>query len=205
MGIIVEENTISVNEYFYSLQGEGEYNGCAAFFVRLAGCNVGCTWCDSKDSWMMSNGRIMTIDSICEEVISSGTSIVVITGGEPMMQNLDCLCGRLKQLGVRLHLETSGSEPFSGKFDWITLSPKRKKECREEFFHIANELKVVIECEDDFQRAENLRNKVNADCLLLLQTEWSVRECMMPQIIEYIKKNTVWRLSLQIHKFIGVE
>lgn len=193
-----------ITEHFYSLQGEGAYSGRAAYFIRLSGCNVGCPWCDSKESWRADSGTEMSVAQICDFVRDSGTKIVVVTGGEPMLHNLDALCGVLKGLGVRLHLETSGSEPFSGCFDWITLSPKRRKACREEYFGMAQELKVVVENESDIVEAEVYAQKVSVNCLLLMQSEWSVREEMMSKIINYIKKNNNWGLSLQTHKFIGV-
>ncbi|MEG0500105.1 MAG: 7-carboxy-7-deazaguanine synthase QueE [Rikenellaceae bacterium] len=205
MGIKFVTEHYFVSESFYSLQGEGAFSGRAAYFVRLAGCRVGCPWCDSKESWKRENGREMSVAEILKMVADSGTKIVVITGGEPMLHNLDTLTSALKESGVRVHLETSGSEPFSGTFDWITLSPKRLKECREEYFGLASELKVVVESNEDFIRAQKMGKKVNKNCLLLLQSEWSVREEMMPKIIEFIKKNNNWGLSLQTHKFIGVE
>lgn len=205
MGTKFEGDFYCVHEYFYSLQGEGAYSGKAAFFIRLSGCNVGCLWCDSKDSWKKANGRKMRVEEIMQEVVDSGATIVVITGGEPLLHNLDALTSAVRERGIRIHLETSGSEKFSGYFDWITLSPKRLKECREEYFSLANELKVVVESEDDFYRAEISGAKVRKECLLLLQSEWGVRESMMPKIIEYIKQNNNWGLSLQTHKFIGVE
>lgn len=205
MGVGLAEECFFVTEHFYSLQGEGAFSGKAAYFIRLSGCNVGCEWCDSKNSWKQGSGVKMTINQIYDAVRKSGTKIAVITGGEPMLHNLDTLTHVLRGAGVRVHLETSGSEAFSGKFDWITLSPKKKKECREEFFKIANELKVVVECEEDFERGERLAAKTTDECLLLLQCEWSVREEMMPKIVNYIKKNNNWGLSLQTHKFIGVE
>ena len=205
MGIIIGDNPLYVYEYFYSLQGEGVYSGKAAFFIRLAGCNVGCKWCDSRDSWLRESGKIMTTTEILDVVKESKTEIVVITGGEPMMHNLDILCKELGETGVRVHLETSGSEKFSGYFDWITLSPKKNKTCREEFFKKASELKVVIECVEDFLLAEDYASKVNTECVLLMQSEWNAREEVMPKIVDYIKQNTKWGLSLQTHKFIGVE
>lgn len=205
MGTKFADDCYFVHEYFYSLQGEGAYSGRAAFFIRLSGCEVGCPWCDSKDSWKKENGNRMTLAEIIRVVVASRATIVVITGGEPLLHNLNALTSALGEIGVRVHLETSGSEPFSGHFDWITLSPKRRKECREEYFALANELKVVIENDGDLRRAEILGTKVRKECLLLLQSEWGVRESVMPKIIEFIKQNNNWGLSLQTHKFIGVE
>ena len=205
MGVVIDASQLYVYEYFYSLQGEGVYSGRAAFFIRLAGCNVGCKWCDSRDSWLRESGKSMSISEIIDVVIESGTKIVVITGGEPMLHNLDAICKELHKIGVRIHLETSGSEIFSGSFDWITLSPKKNKACREEYFMKASELKVVIECVEDFLLAESYASKVDENCTLLMQSEWNAREGIMPKIIDYIKKYTKWGLSLQTHKFIGVE
>lgn len=205
MGIKLIDEYFFVTEHFYSLQGEGAYSGKAAYFVRLSGCDVGCEWCDSKNSWLIGSGEKMTPQQILDAALASGTKIVVITGGEPMMHNLEPLTNILHEAKLRVNIETSGSEPFSGKFDWITLSPKKKKECREEFYEKANELKVVIESEEDFERAQMLAQKTDDKCLLLLQCQWSVRDEMMLKIVEYIKKNNNWGLSLQTHKFIGVE
>lgn len=205
MGTKFVEEQFHVTEHFYSLQGEGAYSGRAAYFIRLAGCNVGCEWCDSKNSWKMSSAAVMTTRQILDTVEDSGTRIVVITGGEPMLHNLEGLTDVLHKAGLRVHLETSGSEPFTGNFDWITLSPKKKKECLADYFKKADELKVIIQREEDFERAKRLAEKVDEKCLLLLQCEWGSREEMMPKIVEFIKKNSNWGLSLQTHKFIGVE
>lgn len=205
MGIEFVESEYFVTESFYSLQGEGVYSGKAAFFIRLSGCNVGCRWCDSKDSWAIGSGEAMSVEQLCRMVTESGARIVVITGGEPMLHDLGVLTTALRELGVRIHIETSGSEQFSGVFDWITLSPKRGKKAQRSYFSIANELKVIIECDEDFEQAERYAELVRDSCVLLLQSEWGVRDIMMPKIIEFIKKKNNWGLSLQTHKFIEVQ
>lgn len=205
MDEIVKNDMLFVSEYFYSLQGEGANSGRAAFFIRLSGCKVFCEWCDSKNSWGVESGTQMSIEKICSEISNSGAKIAIITGGEPMLQNLELLCSEIRNIGVEVHLETSGSEPFSGKFDWITLSPKRLKTCREEYYEKASELKIVIESEKDFINAELMAKKVNENCIISLQAEWNRRAEILPKIIKYIKNNNNWRLSLQIHKFIGIE
>lgn len=201
----VEEKSLYINEHFYSLQGEGIYSGCAAYFIRLSGCNVHCEWCDSPKSWRMKSGVMMSVAEIVELVKNSGTSIAVVTGGEPMLQDLTLLCSEIKALGVRLHLETSGSEPFTGEFDWITLSPKKNKECRDEYFSMASELKVVVESESDLAWAEGLREKCSANCVALLQSEWNRRNIAYPLIINYIMNNNQWKLSVQTHKYLNIE
>lgn len=201
----ISDNSLYINEYFYSLQGEGVYTGHAAFFIRLSGCSVHCKWCDSPKSWKKESGAVMSVEQLVGLVKDSGTSIVVITGGEPMLQDLTSLCRELKTLGVRLHLETSGSEVFSGEFDWITLSPKKNKRCRDEYFDLASELKVVIEDEADFCWAEELRERCSENCVALLQSEWNNRNFLYPLIINYIMNNNQWKLSVQTHKYLNIE
>lgn len=199
------EEIYYVNEYFYSLQGEGVYSGQAAFFIRLAGCNVKCAWCDSPRSWRKEGNTTFTANKLRDKVLASNTKICVITGGEPMLHNLKPLTEALREAGVRVHLETSGSEEFSGVFDWITLSPKKQKQCRDDYFSRANELKIIIESEEDFAWAEKLGGKTNSDCVLLMQSEWTRRERVYPLVTEYIMKHNNWRLSLQTHKYINID
>ncbi len=203
--MVFAEKRLPVNEYFYSLQGEGMYSGCAALFVRLAGCNVNCPWCDSPDSWSVANSTMMSFESICEEALKVGAKIVVITGGEPAMHDLTSLTELLHSKGLRVHLESSGSEEIRGNFDWITLSPKKFSSCKAENYSKANELKVVVSCAEDLKWAEELKDRVSGSCALLLQSEWSVRKEIYPLIIEYIKTKNHWRLSIQTHKYLGIE
>ncbi len=203
--MIFDKGHLFINEYFYSLQGEGAYSGQAALFIRLAGCAVYCPWCDSPDSWNIANGREMSCDELLQIAIDCGCSIVVITGGEPTMQELSEITAKLKSAGLRVHLETSGTGSLTGEFDWITLSPKSLVECKEEYFAVANELKVVISSVSELEWAEELATKVNGEAKLMLQSEWSVRESIYPLLIDYIKKNNRWQLSVQTHKYLGIE
>ena len=202
------ETRLPVMESFYTIQGEGYYQGKAAYFIRLGGCDVGCVWCDVKDSWDASRHPMKTIESIIADVeresIPSSARLVVITGGEPLMHNLDELTGKLKAKGYHTNLETSGSSPISGHWDWICLSPKKFKAPLPEVVPLANELKVVIFNKTDFDWAEKFAEQVSPDCRLYLQPEWDKSQQMTPLIIDYIKQNPRWELSLQLHKYIGV-
>ncbi len=193
-----------VVEMFYTLQGEGLHSGMPAFFIRLAGCGVGCEWCDSKNSWNRADFPLVPVEDIVGKAVASGTRAVVITGGEPMLHNLDALCGALKSAGLSIFLETSGSERPSGEFDWICLSPKVKKPPLDEVLAMADELKVVVGCEADFSWAEANAAKVGKGCALLIQPEWSRMREVMPQIVGYVKANPQWRVSLQTHKFMDI-
>ena len=191
-------------EYFYTIQGEGYHQGRAAYFVRLGGCDVGCTWCDVKESWPMQGHPFMSIDEIVDTVKSSGTEMAVITGGEPLMHNLDELTQKLQQQGIETNIETSGSSPLSGHWNWICLSPKKFKAPVPEILPLANELKIIIYNKTDFAWGEKYAAKVSKNCKLYLQPEWSKADAMMPLIVDHIKQHPRWELSLQIHKFINV-
>jgi organic radical activating enzyme len=191
-------------EHFYTLQGEGRFTGHASYFIRLGGCDVGCVWCDVKDSWDASKHPLVLITEIVAAVVASGTKIAVITGGEPMMHNLDTLTEMLRAKGIRTHVETSGAHPLSGSWDWICLSPKKFKAPLEELIAAANELKTVIYNKTDFAWAEQFASIVSKDCLLYLQPEWSKSAEMNPLIIDYVKANPQWILSLQTHKFLDI-
>ena len=195
---------LPVMEHFYTLQGEGNYQGQAAYFIRLGGCDVGCVWCDVKESWDAAAHPLLSIDEIVLSVKQTPAKIVVITGGEPLLHNLDELTGRLKQSGFRIHIETSGSSPISGTLDWITLSPKKFKEPLPEVLPYANELKIIVFNKSDFIWAENYAASVSSSCKLYLQPEWSKAALITPLIVDYIKKNPQWQLSLQTHKYINV-
>lgn len=190
-------------EDFYTIQGEGAHTGKAAYFIRLAGCDVQCWWCDVKDSWDESKHPRIKTGDIVTRAKESGTQLVVITGGEPLLHNLEPLTTRLKQEGFNLHIETSGSSPLSGQLDWITLSPKRFKKPLDEVFPYVDELKVVVLKNKDLEWAELNASKCPESTTLLLQPEWETPESIK-LIVDYVKKNPQWGISLQTHKFINV-
>lgn len=195
---------LPVMEAFYTLQGEGYHSGRAAYFIRLGGCDVGCVWCDVKESWEAEKHPKMSVDAISEQAASFPGKLAVITGGEPLLHPLDALTSALKNKGFETNIETSGSSPLSGEWDWICLSPKKFKAPLPEVAALANELKVVIFHPSDFLWAEQWAEKVSPNCKLYLQPEWDKREKNTPLIVEYIKKNPKWILSIQSHKYIDV-
>ena len=197
-------NTLPVMEQFLTLQGEGRFTGHAAYFIRLGGCDVGCVWCDVKESWEIDKHPRIAVSELVEKVVESGAKIAVITGGEPCMHDLTSLTTALQQHGIRTHVETSGAHLITGTWDWITLSPKKFKSPLESSIQRANELKVVVYHKSDFEWAEQYADQVPTDCLLYLQPEWSKANEMNVLIIEYIKKNPTWALSLQTHKFLNI-
>lgn len=196
--------TLPVMEHFYTLQGEGAYMGKAAYFIRLGGCDVGCVWCDVKESWDAAKHPQWMIEELVATVKNTPAEIVVITGGEPLLHNLTELTEMLHTAGLRTHIETSGSSPLSGALDWITLSPKKFKQPLPEVLLHANELKIVVFNKSDFAWAEQWAAKVAPECRLYLQPEWSKATQITPLIIDYIKANPRWQLSLQVHKYINV-
>lgn len=206
--MVKEEKHIStslpVMEHFYTLQGEGFHQGRAAYFIRLGGCDVGCVWCDVKESWDAEKHPKYEIESLKSKVKETPAEVVVITGGEPLMHNLDELTNELQQTGLRTHIETSGAHPLSGSWDWICLSPKKFKAPLPEILPKANELKIIVFNRSDFDWAEKYAALVSPDCKLYLQPEWDKANEMTPFIIDYIKQNPKWELSLQIHKYINV-
>lgn len=193
-----------VAELFHTLQGEGANAGTAAVFVRLGGCSNGCPWCDSEEAQTTRNCKWMTAGEIAESVAAFGARTAVITGGEPLLRCLDGLTAALRECGVKVFLETSGSAPLSGRFDWICLSPKRFAPPLEELFGAADELKVVVCDERDFDYAEECARKVRSECRLFLQPEWGGRSRTVPATVDYVKSHPQWRLSLQTHKFIDI-
>jgi organic radical activating enzyme len=195
---------LPVMEHFYTLQGEGFHQGRAAYFIRLGGCDVGCVWCDVKDSWDADKHPRYEIDYLIAEVKKTATELVVITGGEPLMHNLDELTKQLKGAGLQTNIETSGAHILSGKWDWICLSPKKFKAPLPGILPHANELKVVVFNKSDFDWAEKYAAQVSPTCKLYLQPEWDKAGEITPLIIEYIKAHPQWELSLQIHKYINV-
>lgn len=212
--MITVETSIPVMESFYTLQGEGFHQGRAAYFIRLGGCDVGCVWCDVKESWDGSVHPMYSVLQIVQEARyqvekqirdhNHDPHIVVITGGEPLMHQLDELTDELHRAGFHTHIETSGSHPLSGHWDWICLSPKKFKAPLPEIVPLAHELKVVIFNKSDFKWAEEYAAQVSPSCKLYLQPEWDKAPQVTPMIIEYIKQNPRWELSLQIHKYINV-
>ena len=199
-----EGSKLPLVEEFFSLQGEGFHTGKAAYFIRLGGCDVGCSWCDSRFSWNPDIHPMINADTIIENVLKSGTDSVVVTGGEPLMWNLDYLCNGLKEKNISTFIETSGAYSMSGKWDWICLSPKKNMPPLPEICKIADELKVIIQERSDFNWAEKYRKLVNENCRLFLQPEWSRFEKIIPEIVEYIKAYPLWRVSLQMHKYMHI-
>lgn len=195
---------LPIMEHFYTIQGEGRYSGRAAYFVRIAGCDVGCVWCDVKDSWDSEIHPLMSLESIVNEVIQSKTDFCVITGGEPAMYDLTRLVDLLRAQGIETAIETSGCYPLRGNIDWYCFSPKKFKAPCSEAYEKANELKVIISHPSDFEWAETHAVNVSPNCLLYLQPEWSKQERFLPLIIEYVKNNPKWKVSLQTHKFMNI-
>jgi 7-carboxy-7-deazaguanine synthase len=195
---------LPVMEHFYTIQGEGYHQGRAAYFIRLGGCDVGCVWCDVKDSWDAEKHPKYEAGSLKSEVRKTPAEIVVITGGEPLMYNLDELTNELQSAGLKTNIETSGAYPLSGSWDWICLSPKKFKAPLPGILPYANELKIIIFNKNDFEWAEKYASLVSPNCKLYLQPEWDKATQMTPLIIDYIKANPKWELSLQLHKYINV-
>jgi len=191
-------------EHFYTLQGEGVHTGRAAYFIRLGGCDVGCVWCDVKESWDASAHPRMTVADIVAAASATGAGFAVITGGEPAMYPLAPLCDALHTAGLAVHIETSGAYLLSGTLDWITVSPKKFKAPLSESLQQAHELKVVVYHPSDLEWAEQHAAKVSPGCVLLLQPEWSKREKITPLLTSYVQKHPQWRLSLQTHKYINI-
>lgn len=190
-------------EEFYTIQGEGFHKGAAAYFIRIGGCDVGCHWCDVKESWNAGLHPPTAIEKIVENA-EKHSKTIVITGGEPLTWNMDPLTQMLKQKGMQIHIETSGAYKLTGTWDWICLSPKKMKLPTEEIYKVADELKLIIFNKDDFRFAEEQAAKVNKDCILYLQPEWSKREKMSPMIVDYVMKNPKWKVSLQTHKYLNI-
>ena len=192
-----------VMEHFYTIQGEGFHAGKAAYFIRLGGCDVGCHWCDVKESWDPTLHPLMNAEEIAETAARLCKTIV-LTGGEPLMWNLDILTAKLKQLGCTIHIETSGAYPMSGQLDWITLSPKKTGLPLAEIYSKASELKMIIFNNSDFTFASEQGSKVSEGCELYLQSEWSKRDAMYPKITDFILVNPQWRSSIQTHKYLNI-
>lgn len=194
---------LPIMESFYTIQGEGYYSGSAAYFIRVAGCDVGCHWCDVKESWDSNIHPVISINMLVDNAVKH-SKMVVITGGEPLMWNMNPLTKLLKQNGIKVHIETSGSNTLTGSWDWICLSPKKRKSPSDEVYLRANELKVIVFNKHDLIYAEKQSKKVNKKCILFLQPEWDKKDEMLPIIVDYIKKNDKWKISLQTHKYLKI-
>lgn len=202
--VSLSATSLPVMEAFYTIQGEGFFQGNAAYFIRLGGCDVGCFWCDVKESWDADKHPLIDVDTIVKQACGYAGRLAVITGGEPLMHNLYQLTNALHAQGFKTNIETSGSHPLSGDWDWICLSPKKFKQPLNEVINKANELKVIIYNKTDFDWAEKYAALVPASCRLYLQPEWSKANDILPLLVEYIKQHPKWELSLQIHKYINV-
>ncbi|MFY0643611.1 MAG: radical SAM protein [Bacteroidia bacterium] len=192
-------------ESFYSVQGEGAYSGTPAYFIRLGGCDVGCVWCDVKDSWDADKHPHLSVEQIVADVKNTKAQIVVVTGGEPAMYNLNALCDALHANHYAVHIETSGCYTLQGEFDWITFSPKKFKAPIQEVMEKAHELKIIVFNQSDFKWAEEFKAKVPSGCALYLQPEWSKKDQMQELIFNYVLKHPEWKISLQTHKYLGVD
>jgi organic radical activating enzyme len=200
----VEQGTmLPLMEAFYTIQGEGFHKGTAAYFIRIGGCDVGCHWCDVKESWNAKLHPPTAVDKMVEEAVQYSNTIV-ITGGEPLTWDMNPLTEKLKARDCKVHIETSGAYKLTGTWDWICLSPKKIKPPTEEIYAVAHELKVIVFNVHDFKFAEEQAAKVNKDCILYLQPEWSKREKMIPLIVDYVMKNPKWKVSLQTHKYLNI-
>ncbi len=195
---------LPVMEHFYTLQGEGYHQGKAAYFIRLGGCDVGCVWCDVKESWDAEKHPLLKIEDLLFNIEQTRAKLVVVTGGEPLMHNLDVLTAALQAKGFETNIETSGAHPLSGSWNWICLSPKKFKAPLPEILPLANELKVVVFNKSDLEWAEQYAGRVSPTCRLYLQPEWDKASVVTPLVIDYIKQHPQWELSLQIHKYIHV-
>lgn len=191
-------------EAYYTIQGEGFNTGVPAFFIRLGGCDVGCHWCDVKESWDASAMPLVPVEKIVTMATQYPSKIAVITGGEPLAYPLEPLTTGLHSVGIKTWMETSGAYPFSGSFDWVCLSPKKTMPPVEKIHRAADELKIIIHNKDDFRWAEQHASMVRKKCILFLQPEWGMKDEMMPAIADYVKENPKWRVSLQAHKYIGL-
>lgn len=190
-------------EEFYTIQGEGFHTGKAAYFIRIGGCDVGCHWCDVKESWNAALHPPVKTESIVQNAVNYANTVVV-TGGEPLMWNLDVLTHLLQQNNIKTHIETSGAYKLSGTWNWICLSPKKTKLPLDDIYKKANELKIIVYNKNDFKFAEEQAQKVNENCELFLQPEWSKREKVTPEIVDFVLKNPKWKISLQTHKYLNI-
>lgn len=195
---------LPIMESFYTIQGEGFYSGCVAYFIRTAGCSVGCHWCDVKESWDSRLYPLQDVEKIVEKAVSVPSKMVVVTGGEPLMWNLNPMTDLLREKKIRRHIETSGAFELSGQWDWICLSPKKLALPKNSVLEKANELKVVVYNNNDFLFAQQMAEKVGENCMLYLQPEWSKKDQVIPKIVEFVKEKPQWQMSLQTHKYMNV-
>jgi organic radical activating enzyme len=202
--IHTKTSALPLMEAFYTIQGEGAWQGHAAYFIRLGGCDVGCVWCDVKESWDAKAHPVVSVEAIVQAARQYPCKIAVITGGEPLMYDLTHLTDELKRAGFRTHIETSGAYPLTGQWDWICFSPKKFKKPHESIYFKADELKAIVYNTSDFSFAESFTSLMKKDCKLLLQPEWSKQDKMMPLIVEYVKANPQWQVSLQTHKYMNI-
>ncbi|MDR2010583.1 MAG: 7-carboxy-7-deazaguanine synthase QueE [Bacteroidales bacterium] len=200
----LNEDKIPILEEFYSIQGEGFNTGKAAYFVRVGGCDLACRWCDSKESWKPEIHQFVKIRNILDRIKQTPADTIVVTGGEPLTYNFDNFCELMTEAGLALMIETSGAYPLSGKWDWICLSPKRQKPPKNDYFEKANELKVIVYENEDLLWAEECAKKVNKSCVLFLQPEWSKFAVTKNMVVDYVKNNPRWNVSIQTHKFLKI-
>ena len=203
LDLVDKGEMLPLMEEFYTIQGEGFHKGTAAYFIRVGGCDVGCHWCDVKESWNPNVHPPTDVNLIADNAEKYSDTIVV-TGGEPLMWNMEPLTTKLKTKGLKTHIETSGAYKLTGDWDWICLSPKKLKLPTDEVYDNAHELKVIVYNQNDFKFAEEQAAKVNKDCILYLQPEWSKRDKMIPEIVDYVMKNPKWKISLQTHKYLNI-
>ena len=204
MSSITDPEYLPVMESFYTIQGEGFYSGTPAYFIRLGGCDVGCVWCDVKESWDASQFEWFSVEQIVKEARASGAKVVVVTGGEPLMYNLTKLTEALKANGLQSNIETSGAYPLTGSWDWICFSPKKFKASLDEFYSKSHELKVIAFNKSDFKWASEHGDKMSQDSQLFLQPEWSKEKEMTPLVVDFVKRNPRWKISLQTHKYMDI-
>src|SRR5690554_2889503 len=197
-------HSLPVMEHFLTIQGEGAHTGRTAYFIRLGGCDVGCVWCDVKESWPMEGHARMEVDELVDLAVESGAEVVVITGGEPTLHDLAPLTEKLTEEGLRTHIETSGTNELTGSWHWVCFSPKKFKAPVESIYRRADELKVVVYHKSDLVWAEEHARKTREECLLYLQPEWSRQDKVTPLIVDYCKKHPRWRISLQTHKYLNI-
>lgn len=201
--LLKQGKVLPIMEHFYTIQGEGAHSGLASYFIRIGGCDVGCHWCDVKESWNEKIHPALDVNMIVD-IATKHSKSIVLTGGEPLMWNLDFLTNQLKIKETTIHIETSGAYPLSGQLDWICLSPKKNKPPLEQIYQQANELKIIVYNQHDFAYAQQQAALVNPNCQLFLQPEWSKRESMMPKIVDFVLTNPQWKISLQTHKYLNI-
>ena len=195
---------LPVMESFLTIQGEGYFSGKTSYFLRIGGCDVGCHWCDVKESWDPNLHPLVKVDTIIKSILETNVKTVVITGGEPLMWNMEYLTGQLVKNNIQVHLETSGAYSLSGSFNWICLSPKKTMKPLTSIYSLTNELKIIISNKNDFKWAMKFKKNVNSKCKLYLQPEWSKKDSILPIIIDFVTKNPQWTISLQAHKYMNI-